>query len=50
MLKGSGVTADEARRGRITEKSMDADKLIAMLTYVRTSNVRLYRRMGTRLY
>jgi translation initiation factor 4G len=32
MLKGAGLADDEERRGRIAEKSIDADKLIALLS------------------
>jgi translation initiation factor 4G len=31
MLKGSGITADKARRARIADNSMNADKLVALL-------------------
>jgi translation initiation factor 4G len=34
MLKGAGLADNEERRGRIAEKSIDADKLIALLFYV----------------
>lgn len=32
MMKGAGLDQDEERRSRIVEKSMDKDKLIALLT------------------
>jgi translation initiation factor 4G len=31
LLRGSGLDQDEARRGRIAEKTMDADKLNRLL-------------------
>ncbi|KAI0042560.1 hypothetical protein FA95DRAFT_1575660 [Auriscalpium vulgare] len=32
LLKGAGLDADDARRGRIAEKTMNADKLLGLLT------------------
>jgi translation initiation factor 4G len=32
MLKGAGLASDEERRARIAEKSMDSDKLLALLS------------------